>query len=172
MAAASPDKPKDDIERLTIPMSGGKPRWDRMRPETQSKLRAILSTGETTASASSSTPASFHPVVVHALYDMLGQLIVIAAKARGASEPALAVLAFTADEKARLTEPTQRVLAKYAGSLLRYEDELALAFTLLAIAQAKIAAFHHAATVAPIVPLTSSPAYAPTVTVDDSVIVS
>jgi len=139
-AGAPAIAPAETIPRLTIPLTpDGAPLWDRMRDETKGKVKAFLRDhaprGEEAAGASS----SFDPLVVHALYDALGSLAVVAAIASGHTRASSEQMKLTIEEKQILTPATQKVLDKYGASISRYQDECALALVLFAVYQAKIA---------------------------------
>jgi len=99
--------------------------WDRMRPETQAKLRqAIGATGTVTGGphvAQVSTGAGFPPELCGVLYDSLSVLLVGLARRSGYTQTQAAGLAFTADERAQLVPPTIAVLNKHNTSLGKYQ---------------------------------------------------
>jgi len=159
-ATGSPGEPsKESIPRLTIPLTPeGAPLWDRMRAETADKVRSFLRVhGITEGTASDAPPDAFEPMVVHALYNALGGLAVVAAVARGNTRDSAEVMRFTPAEMEQLTPLTQRLLAKYGGSLVKWQDECALAIVLITMTQAKIARLQRAPRPGVVVPLHPEP---------------
>jgi hypothetical protein len=74
------------------------------------------------------------------VYDGLGTLEAwVAVRFFGVPQDLAAMLHYTADEKAMLSEPTAKVLSKYLPAMGRFKDEAALIFGLVAIHQAKMA---------------------------------
>lgn len=78
------------------------------------------------------------PAVTGILYDAIGSLASSIAVATGHTVDSAKLLAFTADEKASLAEPTAKVLSKYSGAWAKWQDEIALGMLLTAILQGKV----------------------------------
>jgi hypothetical protein len=128
--------------------------WDRMRPETQAKLRqAIGTTGTVTGGphvAQVSTGAGFPPELCGVLYDSLSVLLVGLARRSGYTQTQAAGLAFTADERAQLVPPTIAVLNKYNTSLGKYQEEIVLGVLVTTVLSGKLAILRATEPAAPV----------------------
>lgn len=150
MPAATSGADDAKTERLSIPLTadGSAIDWERMRPGTRDKLKAL--TGD--AGSVGAPGAAMDPAVVGMLYGSIGSLMVGIARAKGFTAEQANVLIFTAEEKAALQEPTARVLAKYAGSMGKYQDEIMLTVTLGMVLTGKLSALRKTAPVIEMVP--------------------
>lgn len=119
--------------------------WDRMRPQTQEQLRALLGTAP---GATSVAPVgdTFDPALCAVAYDALSTLMVGLARRSGYTEDAAGVLRFTAEEKGVLAEPTAKVLNKYVPAG-KYQDELMLGVLLTTIIAGKLTMLRRSAQV-------------------------
>jgi len=128
--------------------------WDRMRPETQAKLRqAIGTTGTVTGGphvAQVSTGAGFPPELCGVLYDSLSVLLVGLARRSGYTQTQAAGLAFTTDERAQLVPPTIAVLNKYNTSLGKYQEEIVLGVLVTTVLSGKLAILRATEPAAPV----------------------
>lgn len=131
---------------ISIPLKeDGSIDLERMRDKTKGKLKAAL---QSTPGLNESAPTAtveqvyiFPPQAIHAMYAATGMLeAVLAVRFFKVPEPlAKATFAYTAQELAVLTPPTERVLTKYASEwMLKYKDEIALATLLTSITISKI----------------------------------
>lgn len=143
------------IERISLPLTkdGKRINWGRMRSGTKEQMRTLL-TGDPDSPIVGAvvTAEAIDPAVVGMLYGSLGMLMVAAARARGFTAEQSSVLIFTDDEKKALTEPTAKVLAKYTGTLGKWQDEIMLIVTLGTVLTAKVSALRKPATVIALVP--------------------
>ena len=134
---AHPLPDKEQIPRITIPLTAdGAPLWSRMREETKGKVLTFLKAHGAPPEADGPT---FDPLVISAVYEALGALAVLAAVTSGHTKESSAQMRLTDEEKKILTPVTQKVLAKYGQSIVKYQDEAALALVLYSVFQGKIA---------------------------------
>jgi len=129
--------------------------WDRMRPETQAKLRQAMgaSSGTVTGGpgvAQVSTGAGFPPELCGVLYDSLSVLLVGLARRSGYTQTQAAGLAFTPDERAQLVPPTIAVLNKYNTSLGKYQEEIVLGVLVTTVLSGKLAILRTTEPAAPV----------------------
>jgi hypothetical protein len=130
--------------------------WDRMRPQTQEQLRALLGTAPGAAAATTAAADAFDPALCAVAYDALSTLMVGLARRSGYTEDAAGVLRFTADEKAVLAEPTAKVLNKYVPAG-KYQDELMLGVLLTTIIAGKLTMLRRSAQVIHMAPRQAVP---------------
>ncbi len=142
----------DRVERLSIPLTADSSAidWERMRPGTRDKLKAL--TGAAVGGVVASE--AIDPSVVGMLYGSLGMLMVSAARAKGYTAEQASVLIFTEQEKAALVDPTSKVLSKYSGALGKWQDEIMLSVTLGTVLTAKLSALRKTAPVISMAPKT------------------
>lgn len=140
--------------RLSVQLDDhGNIAWDRMRPETQAKLRAALGTpgpGTGTTAAPAAQGGGFPPELCGVLYDSLSVLFVGLARRSGYTEAQAARMSFTPDERGQLVPPTVAVLNKYNTSLGKYQEEIVLGVLVTTILSGKLAALRADAPAAPI----------------------
>lgn len=111
----------EKTERLSITLTadGSAIDWDRMRPATREKLRAL-----TGAASGDGAGLTIDPAIVGMLYGSLGSLMVGIARSRGFTQEQAGVLIFSPEEKAALEPCTAKLLAKYTGPLGKWETEI------------------------------------------------
>lgn len=119
--------------------------WDRMREKTKEELRAFLKRPDIAKALGVEAPAEVIELMsvewCASLYDTIGTIeAAMASKWKGVpKEIAEQAFAYNAFEKAQLGPPTARVINKYATDwMVRFKDEIALAFLLITITMAKI----------------------------------
>lgn len=128
--------------RLSVQLTDtGAIAWDRMRPETQERLRKALGpvASGTAQAAPGATTGGFDAGLCGVLYDALSVGLVGFAKSRGVSESQAAIVAITPEEKAQLVPPTVAVLNKYNATLGKYQEEMVLAVLVTTILSGKLA---------------------------------
>ncbi len=145
---------EERIERLSVPLTkdGKRINWDRMRPATKEQFRSLLAGDPDAAPLGAPAVEAIDPAVVGMIYGSIGMLMVSAARARGFTAEQASVLIFTDDEKKALVEPTAKVLAKYTGSLGKWQDEIMLVVTLGTVLTGKVSQLRKPATVIALVP--------------------
>ena len=94
---------------------------------------------ETGEVASDETARAAFALLIPALYSVIGKVEAwFASRATGfPMSVTTTVFEYTPEEIAILQDPTATVLAKYAGGLTKFSDELTLAFILLSVNEAK-----------------------------------
>jgi hypothetical protein len=117
--------------------------WEAMRDSTREKVKqAFRSTPGLNDGPAAQPPIQmFNPAMVSGMYDMLGSIEATVAERFGKIPQPIAqrVFAYTPAEKEMLAGPTARVLNKYIPDwMIKYQDEIALASTLIAITNAKV----------------------------------
>jgi len=94
-------------------------------------------------------PVTVAPWVSDVIHEALSVLVVAGSRLAGMEPDRAILLRLTPAEKEMLREPTTSVLAKYAGAVGPYQEELALALALLAVYASKIEALRAAPAVPP-----------------------
>jgi hypothetical protein len=165
--AAETDEPTG--KRLGIQLGAdGKIEWDRLRLSTREELRTMLADpriaselGAAPLAAESGGGGDLDAATIGMLYGALGALMMGAAKMAGYPDDQASTLQFTADERAALLDPTNRVLSKYTGALGAWQDEIMLAFALGSIVTAKVTSLKKPAKVIKIAERGNPPASEP-----------
>ena len=127
--------------RQAVPITdSGAIAWDELPADQRDKL---LAGAPAPAPAGSASPApadalAFDAAILGWLYVAISSVGVSIARANGARPDVAELARFNAEEKAALVPLTERVLAKYAAVLGKYQDEAALAMALFAIVSAKV----------------------------------
>lgn len=147
----------DTAPRLSLQLTdqGDRVDWERVRPRTVAQLRQVLADPDLPAKLGvaapdlGSAPAGdvIDPNVVNMLYYALGSIGVGWAKAAGYPADQAATMQFTDDEKLALVGPTGKVLARYAGAMGRWQDEIMLTFLFTTIVTGKVSQLKKPATV-------------------------
>lgn len=135
--------------------------WERMRPDTRTKLEAALRAGGVSSGVDGPHVAragvvvdSFPPAMAETIYDSLSSLLVGLARRGGHTVEQAQVLAFNTQEKASLVPATCRVLDKYSASLGKYQEEILLGVLLTTIISGKLALLKRSASVIKMAPNT------------------
>jgi len=143
-ATAAPPPPANDLlgRRLAVPLTDeGRIDWDRVPPAQRDVLdMAVRRETPIAAAPLTAEQQAFDDALVGMLYDAISSVSVTIARASGYSVNAAAMMKFSAEEKAALIPPTNKVLAKYSGFLGQYQDEVMLAVCLGSIVSAKVTA--------------------------------
>lgn len=114
--------------------------WESMRDSTKEKVRAAIRSSNI-GTAATPEVLMFNPAMVSGMYDMLGAIEATVAQRFGKipAHVAKACFTYTPAEKQALEGPTVRVLNKYIPDwMIKYQDEIALASTLIALTTAKV----------------------------------
>lgn len=124
-----------------------------MRGKTKDQLRELLSDPETAkALGISKGPDAgphvdvFDPEWCGKIYDGIARIEILIAEAKTKLPHDLVVeaLSYTKEEKEALAEPTAKVINKYAFEwMIRFKEEIALAFLFSTITATKISALKH-----------------------------
>lgn len=119
--------------------------WDRMREKTKTELKEFLKRPDVIKALGVEAPGEVIELMsvewCAGLYDAIGKIeATMASKWKGVpKEIAEQAFAYSEFEKAQLGPPTARVINKYATDwMVRFKDEIALAFLLITITMAKI----------------------------------
>jgi hypothetical protein len=115
--------------------------WDTMRESTKEKVKQMIRSSGIPGNGVQAEAQMFNPQMVSGMYDMLGAIEATVAQRFGKIPPHIAkqVFTYTSAEKQSLEGPTIRVLNKYIPDwMIKYQDEIALASTLIALTTAKV----------------------------------
>lgn len=138
-APASADAPQKERVVVTLDASGGLD-LGSMRGKTKERLIEALKRSQSELLPALPTmPVKRWPdFAVRGLYGLLGAAETAAAAKKYPIEIAQAVFMFSDAEIKELMEPTQAVLAKHAGSLDRFQEEISLGLVLIQVHFAKL----------------------------------
>ncbi len=144
----TPSESEDGLERKSFAFfvdKNNNVQWDRMREKTKEELRAFLKRPDISKALGVEVPAEVIELMsvewCANLYDTIGTIeATMASKWKGVpKEIAEQAFAYSEFEKSQLGPPTARVINKYATDwMVRFKDEIALAFLLITITMAKI----------------------------------
>lgn len=111
-----------------------------MRPKTVERLVEAIRKSQSGLfpSAPAAAVKRWPDFAVRGLYGLLGAAETAAAARKYPMEIASAVFMYSDQEMEILMEPTQGVLAKYAGNLDRWQEEIALGLVLIQVHFAKL----------------------------------
>lgn len=146
------------LPRLSVTLDAeGAIAWERMRPETQNKLKTALKKGNFSTENDHSAAGrvkteSFPPELCEVVYDSLAMLLMGMARRGGYTQEQAGVLAFSPDEKRALVPASIKVLDKYDASLGKYQEEIMLGVLLVTVMSGKLALLKKSAQVIQMVP--------------------
>lgn len=134
----------EEIKSVTIPVKlDGRIAVERLSDKAKSKLKIMVNDPAvrsfTDQPKTEGDDGAIDPAITGVLYDAIGSLATSIAVATGHTVDSARMLAFTAEEKAQLAQPTAAVLSKYSGAWSKWQDEIALGMLLTFMVQGKIA---------------------------------
>lgn len=134
--------------RFSCPITPDKKKFafDKFQDKTRDQLRELLTDPAVAAELGVASPAvlaaadATPPELCDVVWDVCSMVLIAWARKQEYSPAQAQVLAFTAEEKAKLNPSTAKLFDRYLpGGFGKYQDEMALGLTLVAIVSGKLA---------------------------------